>query len=73
MPLKHSISHYSPHKTARLCFSHDATYRPSGCQATALTMDLKSSETLWKTNSERIFRSRLSINEQRKHRTIPSL
>jgi hypothetical protein len=35
------VSHYSPHKIARLCFSHEAINRPSGCQATALTIDLK--------------------------------
>jgi hypothetical protein len=35
------VSHYSPHKIARLCFSHDAINRPSGCQATAVTIDLK--------------------------------
>lgn len=39
------VSHYSPHNIARLCFSHETTNRPSGCQATALTIDLKEKKT----------------------------
>ena len=60
------ISHYSPHRMARLCFSHDATYRPSGCQATALTMDLQGKmQTEMEKKIERIFfRSHLSISSK---------
>ena len=42
--VNNAVSHYSPHKIARFCFSHDAMNRPSGCQATAVTIVLKEKE-----------------------------
>jgi hypothetical protein len=45
---------------ARRCFSHEAMNRPSGCQATALTIDLKEQENQHSEN----FNEELHTNNQ---------
>jgi hypothetical protein len=59
-----NVSHYSPHRTARFCFSHETIYRPPGCQATALTIDLKQNNKISGKFNE-LFHTNSDTNRQK--------